>query len=132
MYGFTCSAKEGIGGTRMLEQLQHAYGHALKNLVFVDFVNKKIIGGFEVLELELAKENACCKDLITSINYHFRKGHFDLAKERIDALTKRAKYIQRLEMQITAHRRNKLFEIASHLRKQGKLADVVSNDAKPN
>ncbi|MGC7931257.1 hypothetical protein ACP3VS_21885 [Lysinibacillus sp. VIII_CA] len=116
----------------MLEQLQHAYGHALKNLVFVDFVNKKIIGGFEVLEMELEKENACCKDLITAINYHFRKGHFDLAKERIDVLTKRAKYIQRLEMQITAHRRNKLFENASHLRKQGKLADVVSNDAKPN
>lgn len=132
MYGFTCSAKESIGGTRMLEQLQHAYGHALKNLVFVDFVNKKIIGGFEGLELELAKENACCKDLITAINYHFREGHFDLAKERIDALTKRAEYIQRLELQVTTHRRNKLFEITSHLRKQGKSADVVSYDAKPN
>ncbi|WP_336636877.1 hypothetical protein [Lysinibacillus fusiformis] len=116
----------------MLEQLQLAYKQALTNLVIVDFVNKKVIGSFEVLEIELAKENACFKDLITVINHCFRNGDLDLAKERIDALTKRAEYIQRLEIQVIAHRRNKLFEIAGHLRKQGKSADVVNYDAKPN
>ena len=113
----------------MLEQLQHAYGQALNNLVFVDFVNKKMIGEFEVLEIEFAKENACYKDLVTAINIHFRNGDFDLAKERIGALTERADYIKRLEVQLTAHRRNKLIEIASQLCRQGKSAKVVSYDA---
>jgi len=67
----------------MLIQLQTAYGQALRNLVFVDFVNKKVIGGLETLEIELDKENACCKDLIIAINHLFRKGDIDLAKELI-------------------------------------------------
>ncbi|WCH46413.1 hypothetical protein [Lysinibacillus sp. OF-1] len=116
----------------MLGQLQNAYRQALRNLVFVDFVNKKVIGGFDVLELELAKENACCKDLITAINHHFRRGDFDLAKERIDALRKRADYINRLENQVKAYRRNKLFEIASQLEKRGKESKVVKYDASPS
>lgn len=116
----------------MLEQLQNAYRQALRNLVFVDFVNKKVIGGFEVLELELAKENACCKDLITAINHHFRRGDFDLAKERIDALRKSADYINRLENQVRTYRRNRLFEIASHFEKRGKASRTVIEDANPS
>lgn len=104
---------KNIGGSRMLIQLQTAYGQALRNLVFVDFVNKKVIGGFETLEIELDKENACCKDLIIAINHLFRKGDIDLAKEQINALTKRFDYIERLEYQVKAHRRSKLCEIAS-------------------
>lgn len=115
----------------MLEQLQRAYGQALKNLVFVDFENKKVIGGLKKLELEFAKENACCKDLITAINYHFARGDFDLAKERINALIKRTDYIKRLENQIKAQRRNKLFEIASQL-EQEKVSKGVRYDASPN
>ncbi|MEK5429680.1 hypothetical protein MKY88_02345 [Lysinibacillus sp. FSL R7-0073] len=111
----------------MLEQLQHAYKQALNNLVFVDFVNKKVIGNFEVLEIELDKENACYKDLITAINYHFKVGDFDLARERIDALTKRADYIKRLEIQAKAHRRNKLCEIASQFESEKVL--VMKYDA---
>ncbi|WP_025114139.1 hypothetical protein [Lysinibacillus fusiformis] len=105
----------------MLIQLQTAYGQALNNLVFVDFVEKKVIGGLETLEIELAKENACCKDLIIAINHLFRKGDIDLAKERINALTKRADYIERLEYQVKAHRRNKLCEIASQF-ENGKVS----------
>ncbi|MGE7985557.1 hypothetical protein [Lysinibacillus fusiformis] len=97
----------------MLIQLQTAYGQALRNLVFVDFVNKKVIGGLGTLEIELAKENACCKDLIIAINHLFRKGDIDLAKEQVNALTKRSDYIERLEYQVKAHRRSKLCEIAS-------------------
>lgn len=111
----------------MLEQLQLAYKQALNNLVFVDFVNKKIIGGYEGLEIEFAKENACYKDLITAINHHFRKGDIDSAKERINALTKRADYIERLEIQVKAHRRNKLFEIASQF--ESEKVSVVKYDA---
>lgn len=111
----------------MLEQLQLAYEQALNNLVFVDFVNKKVIGGLGVLEIELAKENACYKDLITAINYHFKIGDFDLAKERIDALTKRADYIKRLEIQVESHRRNKLFEIASQF--ESEKVSVMKYDA---
>ncbi|WP_418301315.1 hypothetical protein [Lysinibacillus fusiformis] len=105
----------------MLIQLQTAYGQALRNLVFVDFVNKKVIGGLRTLEIELAKENACCKDLIIAINHLFRKGDIDLAKERINALTKRSDYIERLEYQVKAHRRSKLCEIASQF-ENGKVS----------
>lgn len=104
----------------MLGQLQQAYRQALGNLVFVDFVNKRIIGGFEGLEIEFAKESACYKDLIAAINLHFRNGDFELAKERIDALTKRADYIKRLENQLKTLRRNRLFVVASQLEMQGK------------
>lgn len=105
----------------MLRQLQVAYGQALENLVFVDFVNKRVIGGLDSLELEHMKESACYKDLITAIIYHFKKGDFDLAKERINALTKRSDYIERLEYQVKAHRRNKLCEIASQF-ENGKVS----------
>ncbi|HBJ00695.1 MAG TPA: hypothetical protein DDY89_07200 [Lysinibacillus sp.] len=105
----------------MLIQLQTAYGQALRNLVFVDFVNKKVIGGFETLEIELDKENACCKDLIIAINHLFRKGDIDLAKEQINDLTKRSDYIERLEYQVNEHRRSKLCEIASQF-ENGKVS----------
>ncbi|MEA0556049.1 hypothetical protein U1P98_18515 [Lysinibacillus irui] len=114
----------------MLEQLQHAYEKSLQNLVFVDFMNKKVIssGGLRGLEIELSKEIACRKDLITAINYHFRNGDFDLGIELIDALSKRADYIKRLDAQVKAHRRNKLSEIASRFEK----ISVVSRNANPS
>lgn len=114
----------------MLEQLQTAYEKTLKNLVFVDFLNKKVIstGGLRGLEIELAKEKAYRKDLITAINYNFKNGDFDLAIELIDALSKRADYIKRLDFQVKAHRRNKLSEIASRFEK----VSVVNYDAKHN
>ncbi|MFJ7662984.1 hypothetical protein ACIQXW_11325 [Lysinibacillus sp. NPDC097162] len=115
----------------MLEQLQTGYGQALKNLVFVDFTNKKIIGGLDKLQIEHSKESACCKDLISAINIHFRKGDFDLVKERIDDLTESADYIKRLEGQIKEKRLNKLYKIASQLHQQGKLAEVVKYDSNP-
>lgn len=118
----------------MLGHLQTAYGQALKNLVFVDFVNKKTIctGGIDALEVEHSKESACCRDMIMAINLHFKKGDFDLVKERIDVLTDRVDYINSLEVYLKEQRRNKLFEIASHLRKQGKSANVVRYDANPS
>ncbi|UUV23866.1 MULTISPECIES: hypothetical protein [Lysinibacillus] len=114
----------------MLEQLQHAYEKSLQNLVFVDFLNKKVIstGGLRGLEIELAKEKACRKDLIAAINYHFKNGDFDLAIELIDALSERAIYIKQLEAQVKAHRRNKLSEIASRFEK----ISVVSRNANPS
>lgn len=116
----------------MLEQLQHAYEKALKNIVFVDFVNRKVVGGLDSLELEFAKEKSCCKDVITAINYHFAKGDFDLAKERIEALNNRIEYIKRLESHLKSHRRNRLFEIASHFEKREKASRAVMNDANPS
>lgn len=114
----------------MLEQLQTAYGQALKNLVFVDFINKKVIckGGLDALELELSKESACCRDLIMAINLHFRQGDFDLVGERIECLTDRIDYIKRLEGQLKEQRRNRLFEIASQFHGQGKSAKVVKRN----
>ena len=114
----------------MLEQLQHAYEESLQNLVFVDFMNKKVIssGGLRGLEIELSKEIACRKDLITAINYHFKNGDFDLAIELIDDLSKRADYIKQLEIQVKAHRRNKLSEIASRVEK----VSVVNRNANPS
>ncbi|WP_337982832.1 hypothetical protein [Lysinibacillus sp. C5.1] len=111
----------------MLGELQTAYGQALKNLVFVDFVNKKTIctGGIDALELEHSKESACCRDMITAINLHFRKGDFDLVKERIDVLTDRVDYTKTLEDHLKEQRRNKLFDIANQLNKQGKIGEVV-------
>lgn len=111
----------------MLEQLQHAYEKSLQNLVFVDFMNKKVIssGGLRGLEIELSKEIACRKDLITAINYHFKNGDFDLAIELIDDLSKRVDYIKQLEIQVKAHRRNKLSEIASRFEN----VSVVTCDA---
>ncbi|MGE7091650.1 hypothetical protein ACQKII_09405 [Lysinibacillus sp. NPDC048646] len=111
-----------------MEQLQQAYGQALRNLVFVDFENKKVIGGSDNLELELSKEKACCNDLIIAINRHFQKGDFDSVKERIAFLTNRIDYIKRLEGQMKEQRRNKLFEIASQLDMQRRS----TKDAKPN
>lgn len=87
----------------MIEQLQKAYDKALKNLVFVDFVNKGVIGGRDMLELELAKEKACCKDLLIAINLHISAGDYDLAKERIAVLENRINYIERLENQIRGY-----------------------------
>ncbi|GEM_PF-3430798 len=118
----------------MLEQLQTAYGQALKNLVFVDFANRKVIsvGGLNALEMEYSKESACCRDIITAINLHFREGDFDLVKERIDVLTDRVDYIKSLEGYLKEQRRNKLFEIASHLCKQGKSVKVVRYDVNPS
>ncbi|MCS5501899.1 hypothetical protein NY607_12260 [Lysinibacillus sp. A4] len=118
----------------MLGELQTAYGQALKNLVFVDFVNKKVIGtgGLNALEMEHSKESACCRDMITAINLHFHEGDFDLVKERIEVLTDRVNYIKSLEGYLKEQRCNKLFEIASHLCKQGKLAKVVRRDVNPN
>lgn len=116
----------------MLTLLQSAYRKALKNLVFVDFVNKKVIGGIESLKLEHSKENACCMDLITAINKHFRDGDFELVKERIEVLTNRADYVNRLETQIKGHRRNKLFEIASQLEERGDKSKVVRYNANPS
>lgn len=114
----------------MLEQLQHAYEKSLRNLVFVDFLNKKVIsrGGLRGLEIELAKEKACRKDLITAINHHFKNGDFDLAIESIDALSERAIYIKQLEAQVKAHRRNKLSEIANRFEN----VSVVTCDANPS
>ncbi|WP_446936662.1 hypothetical protein [Lysinibacillus fusiformis] len=115
-----------------LEQLQHAYEKSLGNLVFVDFLSKKVIssGGLRGLEIELSKEKACRKDLITVINHHFKNGDFDLAIELIDTLSKRADYIKRLENQVMAYRRNKLSEIASQFELVN--VSVVNYDAKPN
>lgn len=117
----------------MLKQLQIAYEQSLQNLVYVDFVNKKVIlnGGLRGLDIELAKEKACRKDIITAINYHFKNGDFDLAIELIDALSKRADYIKRLEDQVKAHRRSKLCEIASQFELEKVKASVVSYDANP-
>ena len=116
----------------MLKQLQTAYEQALHNLVFVDFTNKKVIssGGLRGLEIELAKEKACRKDLIAAINYHFKSGDFDLAIERIGALSKRVDYIKNLENQVKAHRRNKLSEIASQF--DFEKVSVVRYDANPS
>ncbi|MGN4127989.1 hypothetical protein ACMGD3_23745 [Lysinibacillus sphaericus] len=116
----------------MLKQLQTAYEQVLRNLVFVDFENKKVIGGGDKLELELSKEKACCNDLIIAINRHFQEGDFDLVKERIAVLTNRINYIDRLEKQIKEQRRNKLFEIASQLGKQGNSTKVVRFNESPS
>ncbi|MGD2199875.1 hypothetical protein [Lysinibacillus fusiformis] len=116
----------------MLEQLQNAYEKTLGNLVFVDFLSKKVVssGGLRGLEIELSKEKACRKDLITVINHHFKNGEFNLAIELIDVLSKRAEYIKRLEKQVQAYRRNKLSEIASQFELE--KVSVVNYDAKPN
>ncbi len=116
----------------MLEQLQHAYEKSLQNLVFVDFRNKKVIysGGLKSLEIELAKEKACRKDLVTVINHHFKNRDFDLATELIGSWTKTADYIKQLENQVKAHQRNELSEIASQF--EFEKVSVVSCDAKPN
>lgn len=116
----------------MIENLQKAYDSALKNLVFVNFVdNVDKCVAVDMLELELAKEKACCKDLLTAINLHFSVGDYDLAKERIAVLEKSIDYINRLESQIKEQRRNKLFEVASQLCKQGRNAKVVKFHTNP-
>ncbi len=109
----------------MIEQLQQTYAQGLKNLVFVDFQNKIVIGGTMNLELELSKERACGQDLITAMNLHFYNGNYDLAQECAEILADRINYIKRLEEQIKEQRRNKLFEVASQLKQQGKNGEVV-------
>lgn len=116
----------------MIEQLKHAYKKALKNLVFIDFANKKFIGGGDTLEIELSKEKACCKDLLTVIDLHLSSGEYDQAKERTAVLNSRLDYIECLENQVKEQRRNKLFDIASQLKKQGKSGEVVKIDANPS
>lgn len=93
----------------MIEQLQQVYETGLRNLVFVDFESKKVIGVSDNLGLELSKEKACCNDLIIAINRHFLDGDFDSVKERMDVLTSRINYIDRLEKQVKEQRRNKFF-----------------------
>lgn len=88
-------------------------------------------GGLRGLEIELAKEKACRKDLVTVINHHFKNGDFDLAIELIGSLTKRADYIKQLENQVKAYRRNQLSEIASQFELRENVS-VVSYDANPS
>ncbi|TKI70143.1 hypothetical protein FC756_08550 [Lysinibacillus mangiferihumi] len=113
----------------MIEQLQRAYTQGLKNLVFVDFENKNIIGSVVTLELELSKERACGQDLITAMNLHFSNEDYDSAQECAEVLVERIDYIKRLEGQIKEQRRNKLFDIANQLNKQGKIGEVVHFNA---
>ncbi|MGE7942797.1 hypothetical protein ACQKNB_11985 [Lysinibacillus xylanilyticus] len=118
----------------MIEQLQQAYKSGLKNLVFINFSNKLDIGeakGVNMSELELAKEIACCEDVLTAISWHLREGDYDLVKERIATLNKSVNYIEDIENRIKAQSRNNLHEIASQLCKQGKSAKVVTFNANP-
>ncbi|MEY9980488.1 hypothetical protein [Lysinibacillus sp. RC79] len=119
-----------VADGNMLEQLQHGYGQALKNLVIVNFSNKSVVGGSvmkekDVYELELSKEIACCEDVITAINWHLRDGDYDSVRERIAALGESVSKIEHLENHIKAQRRDNLYELASRLCKQGKSAKVV-------
>ncbi|MGE7111265.1 hypothetical protein [Lysinibacillus sp. NPDC047702] len=116
----------------MIEQLQQAYEQGLKNVVFVDFKNKIVIGGTMNLELELSKERACGQDLITAMNLHFYNEDYDSAQKCAEVLADRINYIKRLEGQIKEQRRNKLFDIASQLKKQGKFGEVVHINANPS
>ena len=70
-------------------------------------------------------------DLITVINKHFHDGDFELVKERMEVLTNRVDYVNRLEVQIKAQRRNKLFDVASQLNMQGNQTKAVKFNANP-
>ncbi|KOS60878.1 hypothetical protein FJQ98_20615 [Lysinibacillus agricola] len=118
----------------MIEQLQQAYEQGLKNLVFVNFSSKSVIGGDgmkekDLSELELSKEIACCEDITTAINWYLRDGDYDSVRACIAALEKSVSKIEHLENQIKAKRRNNLYEMASQLCKQGKSAKVVKFNA---
>ncbi|MEY9975273.1 hypothetical protein [Lysinibacillus sp. RC79] len=121
----------------MIEQLQQAYEAGLKNLVFVNFSTKSVVGGDgmkekDLIELELSKEIACCEDVMTAINWHLRDGDYDSVRERIAVLQESVSKIEHLENQIKAQRRNNLFETAKRLCKQGNPAKVVKLNANPS
>lgn len=116
----------------MIEQLQQAYYQGLKNIVFVDFQNKNVIGDTMTLGLELSKERACAQDLITAMNLHFYNENYNSAQECAEVLADRMDYIKQLEGQIKEQRRNKLFDTANQLKKQGKIGEVVNFNANPS
>lgn len=116
----------------MLNQLQQGYKNGLKNLVFVDFSNKSIVGGKNMSELELSKEKACCEDVVIAINLFLKKGDFDSVRERLGALEKSVDYMEQLENHIKEQRRSRFYEIASSLSEQGWSAKVVKSNANQN
>lgn len=73
-----------------------------------------------MLELEIAKERACYKDVIKAINRHFTEGHYDLAKERIKDLGKSVDRIEHMESELKKQRRENLFKVARNLTAKGK------------
>lgn len=118
----------------MLEPLQQAYETALKNVVVVNFAHDVSNGGNlnkqtqNLLKLEIAKEKACCQDVITAINHHLIDGRYDLVKTQMAVVQKSIDYIEHLEDQLKEQRRNNLFEIASFMGKRGYSAKVVRFD----
>lgn len=117
---------------RMLNQLQEAYNKGLENLVFVDFTNKSIAGRGNQTELELANQKACCEDVVTAINLLLRKGDYDSARERLEALGKSIDYMEHLESQIREQRRIRLYEIIGSLNERGWSAKMVKSNAHQN
>ncbi|MEK3726783.1 MULTISPECIES: hypothetical protein [unclassified Lysinibacillus] len=116
----------------MLNQLQQAYNEGLKNLVFVDFSNKKVAGEMKKSELELANQKACCEDVMQAIALLIRKGDFDSVRERLGALEKSVDYMEQLENHIKEQRRSRFYEIANSLSEQGWSAKVVKSNANQN
>lgn len=119
-------------GTIMLNQLQQGYKNGLKNLVFVDFSNKSIVGGKNMWELELSKEKACCEDVVMAINLLLKKRDYESVRERLVALEKSVNYMEQLENHIKEYRRRRFYEIANSLNEQGLSAKVVKSDANQN
>lgn len=116
----------------MLNQLQQGYKNGLKNLVFVDFSNKSIVGGRNMWELELSKEKACCEDVVMVINLLLKKGDYESVRGRLVALEKSVDYMEQLENHIKEQRRRRFYEIANSLNEQGLSAKVVKSNANQN
>ncbi|MEK5069782.1 hypothetical protein [Sporosarcina sp. FSL K6-1508] len=83
----------------------------------------------EEIELEINKERACCRDVMTAINRHLEDRQYPLAQTRMNDLQKSINYIEVLENELKEQNRNKLFEVARELNRNGWKANVVRLDA---
>lgn len=72
-------------------------------------------------EIEIRKEKACCKDLMTAINLHMAQGDYGTAKKCAERLEKSLEYITKLDQQSKAERRKNLHETMQRLNAKGHI-----------
>ncbi|WP_107838182.1 hypothetical protein [Metasolibacillus meyeri] len=81
-------------------------------------------------EIEIRKEKACCKDLITAINLHTVQDDYHLVEECALKLKKSAQKIKRLEEKQKAERRERLYATVEQLRQEGKIVKIGARPSK--
>lgn len=76
------------------------------------------------IEIEMRKEKACCKDLITAINLHLTQGDVQAAKKCAERLDKSLEYIVKLDQKSKAERQKALYEAIRNLNSKGHVVHM--------